>query len=188
MLQAPPRYPLRNSVPSEKSMARLGLRPHLPHRHGVSGGGRRHGGGSDLHPAHGVPSRTPEPLRGHLPQQRGHLLSGVTTHLLDLFSLFSLTFHCLYYLPPPPTKGKREKRKSLHHNSVSGSYHFQTPLSTPFQLSLLSREFSFIKIKPHFRLIFFSLSPFLQIERNVIAISLASCASPLAFITKPSSP
>lgn len=104
-------------------------------------------------------------------------------------SLFSPTFHCLYYLLFFfSTKGKRKKRKSLYHNSVSGSYHFQTLLSPPFQLSLLSGEFSFIKIKPHFRLIFFSLSPFLQIEWNVISINLTSPPLPLAFITKPSSP
>lgn len=61
---------------------------------------------------------------------------------------------------------------------MSGSYHFQTLLSPPFPLSLLSGEFSFIKIKPHFRLIFFSLSPFLQIEWNVISINLASPSLP----------
>lgn len=132
-----PRYPLMGSVPNEKSMTRLGLRFHFSHRDSVAGGGHRYRREkSNLHHIHGVLSRTLE--------QRGNLLSGVVTHLLDLS--FFPTFHRLYYLFFFQPKGKERKGNLSTTIACQAPIIFKPSSPLPFNSPYLAENFPSLKL------------------------------------------
>lgn len=127
-------------------MTRLGLRPNLPQqaRH-IAGGGTGIGKKKKSASHTWSPAQDPRVTAGPPPQQPGHLLSGVSTHLLDLSSPPPSTVFIIFFFFFQP-KGKERKGNLSTTIACQAPIIFKPSSPLPFNSPYLVENFPSLKL------------------------------------------